>query len=158
MRMPHVATILALMATPAAHAQNAPKWFFESDMVRGAQPSDGPICAMTSQFKHNEMVVFRIRVTDPTGKNIDNKGLKSLVVELANGQKIDARFHGHPPKDATDFFWVAPWIIPADFPTGTLSYKVIATDASGATQTWQPFKVQPSQFTVLAGNFEPPKK
>jgi hypothetical protein len=161
MRMPHAWTILALplmlAAASAAHAQGAPKLFFEGDMVRGAQVPSGPPCVLTSQFKHKEMVVFRVRVTDADGKSLDDKGLKSLVVELSSGQKIAARFHGHPPKDATDFFWVAPWVIPPDFPTGSITYKVTATDGSGATQSWQPFKVAPSEFTVLAGDFEPAK-
>jgi hypothetical protein len=161
MRMPHAVTILALplalAAASAAHAQGAQKLFFEGDMVRGAQVPSGAPCVLDSQFKHKEQVVFRVRVTDADGKNIDNKGLKSLEIELSNGQKIPARFHGHPPKDATDFFWVAPWIIPGEFPTGSLSYTVTATRLDGQTQSWQPFKVAPTQFTVLAGDFTPSK-
>src|SRR5271167_3658352 len=86
---------LALTAASVAHAQGAPKLFFEGDMVRGAQVRSGAPCVLNSQFKHKEQVVFRVRVTDADGKNLDDKGLKSLVVELSNGQKIPARFHGH---------------------------------------------------------------
>ena len=32
------------------------------------------------------------------------------------------------------------WVIPADYPTGSFSYKVVATDMEGQTQTWEPFK------------------
>jgi hypothetical protein len=155
------AMLLALpiaLAAIGAQAQGAPKFHFEGDMVRGAQVQSGAPCVLNNQFKHKEQVVFRVRVTDADGKNIDDKGLKSLEIELANGQKIAARFHGHPPKDATDFFWVAPWVIPSDFPTGSLAYTVTATDLNGQTQSWQAFKVPTTQFTVLAGDFEPPPK
>jgi len=142
--------VLALAAS--AQAQGADRMSFEGDMVRGAAVPSGAPCVLTSQFKRQEQVVFRIRVVDSAGKSLDDKGLKSLVVELSDGKKIPMRFHGHPPKDSTDFFWVGPWIIPEDYPTGSFAYKVTATDLKGAAQTWQPFKVAPSQFTVIAGD------
>jgi hypothetical protein len=149
---------LAVLAmAPGARAQTAPKLFFEGDMVRGAAVHSGAPCVLTSQFKHKEMVAFRVRVTDANGKQYDKAALKSLVVVLNNGLEIPMHYHGHPPKDATDFFWAIGWIIPDDFPTGSMSYKVVATDLAGNSQVWTPFKVAASQFTVLAGDFEPPK-
>ena len=44
-----------------------------------------------------EKVVWRIRVLDPAGQEVDGKGLRSLVVELPDGQKLDAKFGPHPP-------------------------------------------------------------
>jgi hypothetical protein len=144
---------LAMLALAGpVQAQVADPLFFEGDMVRGAAVPSGAPCVLTSQFKRQEQVVFRIRVVDSAGKSLDDKGLKSLVVELSDGKKIPMRFHGHPPKDSTDFFWVGPWIIPEDYPTGSFAYKVTATDLKGAAQTWLPFKVAPSQFTVIAGD------
>ncbi|HXQ53265.1 MAG TPA: hypothetical protein VN802_19395 [Stellaceae bacterium] len=142
----------------SAHAQEAAKLFFEGDMARGPQPGLAP-CVMTSQFHRKETVVFRIRVVDPDGKALDDKGLKSLVVELSNGQSLPMRYHRHPPPPAeiTDFFWVVPWSIPEDFPTGSLTYKVVATDLAGKVATWQPFKIATSQLTVIA-DASPPAK
>src|SRR5580698_4504726 len=99
--------VLAL-ARPV-QAPGAAGLFFEGDIVRGAAVPSGPPCVLTSQFKRQEQVVFRIRVLDPSGKSLDDKGLKSLIVELSDGRKIPMRFHPHPPKDSTDFFWVGPW-------------------------------------------------
>ena len=42
-------------------------------------------------------------------------------------------------------------MIPADYPTGSLVYKVVATDLDGRTQTWEPLKRAPTQLTVIAG-------
>ena len=81
--------------------------------------------------------------------------LKNLTIELPDGRKVEAKFKGHPNRPpVTDHFWSTSWIIPADYPTGTFSYKVVATDMQGQTQTWEPFKVAASQLTVLADAVE----
>src|SRR6266700_7229450 len=80
-----------------AQAQQV-KLFFEGDIVRGDQEgAPGPGCVLNSQFKHLEKVVWRLRILDAAGKPLDDKGLKSLVVELPDGQKLAARFGVHPP-------------------------------------------------------------
>lgn len=152
----------AALAAPSliqpANAEGANRFFFEGDMVRGEQAgAPGPFCVLTSQFKRLEKVVFRIRVVDGAGKPVDDKGLKSLVVELPDGQKIAAHHDRHPPPHlgpAADHFWSAAWIIPADYPSGTFAYKVVATGTDGRTQTWQPFMMRPSQLTVAASAIE----
>ncbi len=159
MRMLRVISFAALACTLAltASAQAQQKrLFFEGDMVRGAQAgAPGPFCVLNNQFKHRESVAWRIRVLDQDGKPVDDKGLNSLVVELPDGQKITAHYHGHPPKPPqTDHFWSTSWIIPADYPTGTFAYKVVATDLDGQTHTWEPFKIASSQLTIVAGEIE----
>lgn len=142
-----------------ASAQGAPggsRLFFEGDMVRAAQQgAPGPFCVLANQFKRKEAVAWRIRVLDNTGKQVDDKGLKSLVVELSDGQKLPAKFGPHPPRGtATDHFWSLSWVIPETYPTGSLSYKVVATDLQGQSQAWEPFKREPTQLTVIAGEIE----
>jgi hypothetical protein len=137
-----------------APAQQAKKLFFEGDLVRHTLENQaGPFCVLTSQFKRKEAVAWRIRVLASTGDVADDKVLKSVVVELGDGQKLPAHYgpHGKPP---TDYFWSLHWEIPADFPTGSLGYRVIATMMDDTTQTWEPFKRAPSQFTVIAGEPE----
>jgi hypothetical protein len=142
----------------AADAQAAKKLFFEGDLVRGAQQgAPGPFCVLNNQFKRLEKVVWRIRVLDQAGQALDDKGLKSLVVELPDGQKLDARYGPHPPPaqgPATDHFWTAIWTIPADYPNGTFVYKATATDPQGQSATWEPFKRVTSQLQVVAGEIE----
>jgi hypothetical protein len=144
--------------TVAEAQQPFAKLFFEGDIVRGDQQgAPGPGCVLNNQFKRLEKVVWRIRVLDQTGKPLDASGLKSLVVELPDGQKLNARFGAHPPPrvgPAVDNFWTAAWIIPASYPTGSLSYKVVATDQQGNTQSWEPFKTKTSQLAVLDGQIE----
>jgi len=143
----------ALVPLNLANAQDGKRLFFEADMVRHAQEGQaGPFCVLANQFKRKEAVAWRIRVLDQAGKSLDDKGLKSVVVELSDGQKLPAKFGPHPPRGtATDHFWSLAWIIPADYPTGSLVYKVVATDNDGRTQIWEPFKRAPTQLTVIAG-------
>lgn len=142
---------------PLARAQNGQRLFIAADMVRGLR-GGGPFCVLNSRFMRQEEVVWRIRVQDATGKALDDKGLKSVVVELSDGQKFPARFGGHPSKvHPTDHYWTATWRIPADYPTGSVNYKVIATALDGTTTSWEPFNNKPSHLTVIAGTFKPSK-
>ncbi|HZU90865.1 MAG TPA: hypothetical protein VE993_16565 [Stellaceae bacterium] len=152
-----LALLLALGAMPMARAQHVQKLFINADMVRGAG-GNGPVCVLNSRFMRKEQVVWRIRVLDASGKQLDDKDLKSVVVELSDGQKFPAHFGGHPSKaHPTDHKWSATWTIPADYPTGSFNYKVIATALDGTTQSWEPFNTKPSHLTVIAGTFQPHK-
>jgi len=139
-----------------AQAQEAKKLFFEGDLVRGAQQgAPGPFCVLNNQFKRLEKVVWRIRVLDQTGQSLDDRGLKSIVVELPDGQKVNAQYGPHPGgANPTDYFWTAVWIIPASYPNGTFAYKATATDMQGQSATWEPFKRVTSQLQVVAGEIE----
>jgi hypothetical protein len=137
----------------SAQAQQATKRvFFEGDIVRHALAGQqGPFCVLNNQYKRKEAVAWRIRVLDgDTGANADDKMVKSVVVVLGNGQKLPAKFggHGRPP---TDHFWSLHWDIPADFPTGSLGYKVVATTMDGVEHTWEPFKRDSTELTIIAG-------
>ena len=138
----------------SASAQSAGRLFFEADTVRGVPSTGptGPLCVLNSQFKHSEEIVWRVRVLDGrTGKPIDDKGLKSLVVQLPNGQSVAMKYGGHPNRGPqTDHFWSSSWQVPADYPTGSFTYTVVATDKHGKTQSWQPFNIGLSQLTVIA--------
>jgi hypothetical protein len=143
----------------------AQKLFIEGDIVRGNTPSGltGPLCVLANEFKRKEKVVFRIRVRDITGEPLDDKSLKGIVVELSDGQKFAADYRARPPvairkalgfTEPTDYFWSAVWLIPEDYPTGSLSYKVVATDVDGNTQSWTPFKDPRSLPLVMTGEVE----
>lgn len=148
-----VVALGSLQATPAK-AQSAARLFFEGDTVRGIPSTGptGPLCVLDSQFKHAEEIVWRVRVLDGrNGKPVDDKGLKSLVVQLPNGASVALKYGGHPNRGPqTDHFWSASWQVPADYPSGSFTYTVVATDKHGKTKSWQPFNVGLSQLTVVA--------
>ena len=136
---------------PAQQSQPPGKLFFEGDIVRHALPAQaGPFCVLVNQYKRGEAVAFRIRTLLPNGQIADDKAIKSLVVELGNGQRLPASYkpHGAPP---TDYFWSFFWTIPADHPTGSIGYKVIATMNDGSTVEWKPFNRATTALMVVAG-------
>ena len=146
--IPVVVGLTALVGlVDAAGAQGVARkqLFVEGDLVRGAQQgAPGPFCVLSNQFKRLEKVVFRIRVLDATGNPLDDKGIKSLEVQLPDGQKLPSRYSAHPPRNPTDNFWTSAWIVPSGYPTGT----------DGQSQAWEPFKSKPSQLTVVDGQIE----
>src|SRR5262249_31175694 len=147
-------SILGFASTAQAQTGGG-KLFFEGDIVRGNQPgAPGPGCVLNGQFKRLEKVVWRVRVLDQGGNALDDKGIKSLVVVLPDGQKFEGRYGPHPPRDTTDHFWTAVWIVPDNYPSGTFVYKVAVTDQQGQTHTWEPFKRSVSQLAVIDGKIE----
>jgi len=52
------------------------------------------------------------------------------------------------------YFWTAAWLVPQDYPTGSLSYRVVATDMQGNTQEWTPMKDLRSLPVVMPGEVE----
>jgi hypothetical protein len=148
----------AVSLASGAQAQEAKKLFFEGDIVRHALPNQaGPFCVLVNQYKHGEAVAFRIRAMLPSGEIADGKVLKSVVVELGNGQKIPAHYgpHGNP---ATDYFWSLFWSIPADYPTGSVGYKVVATLNDDSVVEWKPFNRPTTALMVVAGDPEMKKQ
>jgi hypothetical protein len=152
-----IVPLLALVGlAPAAQAQQPQSIFIEGDMVRGntGKGQTGPTCVLDNQFKRNENAVFRVRVRDIFGKPLDDEGIQGVVIELSDGQKLNARYGGHPPRGSVDYFWSAGWLIPDSCPTGTLYYKVVATDSQGRTQTWQSFQDPRSQIVIIPGTVQ----
>lgn len=142
---------LSGVAVAQNRAEPPGKLFFEGDIVHHAvQGQQGPFCVLQSRFKRGEGIAWRVRVSLPDGTIADDTVLKSLVVELGSGETVPLGYgpHGNPP---TDYFWVESWIVPANFPTGTLGYKVIATMQDDSVVTWQPFTRPPSQLTIIEG-------
>ena len=151
------ATIAGVANVPAQAAP--PQYFFEADTVRGVPPGGptGAPCVLNSQFRTKELIVWRVRVLDAkTGKPVDDKSLKSLVIEMSDGTKVPMRYAGHPNRGPqTDNFWSTSWQVPESYPTGSFGYKVVATNKQGKATSWEPFKVASSQLTIVAA--APPK-
>jgi len=92
-------------------------------------------CVLNNRFLHNEGIVFRVKVTDPTnGQLMDDKAIAKAELDLGDGSApIPLKYGGHPSKKPGDFFWTAPFHIPENYPSGKLSYKINVTGADGRT-------------------------
>jgi hypothetical protein len=123
------------------------------------KPAD--ICVESSRYFLGQEIVWRIRVLDEAHRPMDNKQLKSVVVEIPGGPTLNASYGGHPGNPGatpTDYFWSAVWTIPGPgdstypdgYPTGTFPYQVLATALHGKrTGTFNDFNVHPSLLTIV---------
>ena len=118
------------------------------DIVRDSKnipTADAPTqsCVAMNQFSRNEQMVYRIRVMDPiTGKELDDKALKSVTVALKSGATVDPAKYGAHPKDPPNAsFWTTSWVIPSDAPVGAVDIVITATDNEGRTGTWSPLQM-----------------
>ncbi|MDP3984411.1 MAG: hypothetical protein Q8Q52_05300 [Acidimicrobiia bacterium] len=132
----------------------------QADTVSGPLniPNDqmaGRVCVAQSRFARNSEIVWRVRLTDPlTGEQLDDTGVQTLQVKLADGQVLDMHYGDHPRDNPTDKFWTTSFDIPEGYPTGTLGYEVVAVSTSGMTGNFTPFNVAPSLLTITDEVYE----
>jgi hypothetical protein len=139
---------VALLTVVSAACSSTPQ--SKGALIVNADTVSGGGCILLNQYKPGDTIVFRIKVYDPvTGEQMDDSSLKSVEVSFAD-QKLAAFYGGHPQGDTpTDFFWSYCWTVPDGYPTGTLNYKVTATDNEGRIGTYNEFNVKPSLVTIL---------
>jgi hypothetical protein len=134
----------------------ASKLIIAADMVQGTKniPEDQMAqraCVMTNRFPRNGELVWRARVTDPrTGEPMDGAMLSNVEVQLSDGQVFKMEYGPHPPapNPPRDYYWTINWVIPADYPTGTLNYTIVAADNEGRIGEFKPFDIPPSLLTI----------
>ena len=142
----------------AAFAQDAEAGalMIHGDMVQGGQnltDEERPerSCVLNSRFPRNSQIVWRARVIDPeTGGQMDDSMLESVEVILSDGQTLEMEYGVHPPapNPPRDSYWTAAWLVPKDYPTGTLTFSIDATAADGRTGEFLPFDIPSSLPTI----------
>jgi hypothetical protein len=106
-------------------------------------------CVLNNRFPRNSQIVWRVRVVDPmTGQAMDDTGLDKVEVTLGDGTVIALEYGGHPPQQNREFYWAGAWLVPKDYPTGTLPYTVAATAKDGRTGQYKPFDIPTSMLTI----------
>jgi hypothetical protein len=134
-------------------AQQSSHILVYGDTVEGGKnrpPESDRHCVLSNIFPRNAQIVWRMRVVDmeENGTPMDDTTIKSVDVTLADGTVISLKYGGHPPDEKTDFFWSGGWLVPKDYPTGTLLYSVLATETDGDTGTYAPFDISSSLLTI----------
>lgn len=152
---------LAGYAGPNSHgasAQSQPEFIVTHDTVVSAETlaQDQAPCSPESQFLHGQKVIVRVLVIDPgTGEKLEDQTLDSvsLVVENGDGeQTVEGDYGPHPPDDPNaEKYWVVPWTIPEDFPTGPVKYGLLVETIDPVEQVR--FDVPTSRLTVLDGTY-----
>jgi hypothetical protein len=151
-----IATAGAQDASSTPPGEVANELIVYGDIVQGAKniPEDQQAdrsCVLSSRFPRNSEIVWRVRVIDPETRGaMDDTMLDKVEVALSDGQVFAMHFGPHPgpPRPAQDYYWTVSWVIPVDYPTGTLNYTVTATDPQGRTGQFTPFPIAPSLPTI----------
>lgn len=137
---------------PAPQVQVSKNLILQADIVTGSGGTlkRDAVCVLSSQYKRGNQVVWRAKVIDPaTGKPLDGAVLKSVEVKLPDGQSFPMKYGPHPSKEPTDNFWATSWVIPDNYPTGGLPYKILATANDGRTGEFSEFNVNLSLLTIV---------
>jgi hypothetical protein len=107
-------------------------------------------CVQKNRFPQGEPIVWRVKVySTATGKPMDDKQLKSVVITLPDATTKDLKFGPHPKGKTDDYFWTTSFKIPADYPTGAFKYKLVAISLEGTTGTYDQFNVASSLLQVI---------
>ena len=157
---PAAKTQAAAAAAPVAPVAVVPKaLLLQGDTVRSPEGlTDAQkaflSCVEQSRFPQASRIVWRFRAIDPiSGLALDDKAIKSFVLTLPDGKTVDFAYGGHggTKPNYLDYFWTSGFSIPADYPTGSFTYKITATTNQGLVGTWasDQFKVAAAQLTIV---------
>lgn len=141
--------LLALLMAGVAFAQQG-LIVLDSVVMGHENNTDELTCVQASHFQHEQQVVWRVKVIDPaTSEPMSDADLDSVVITLPDGETFDMAYGGHPHDDPLDSYWTANWVIPADYPSGTVDYTITATAADGRTGDLITFPIPASILTIL---------
>lgn len=124
------AVVVGAMAVPALAQVPKVNVFLYVDTVNGTRPVGAkprPIgCTQTSVFKRGEQVVFRIWGTEAeSGAVLSTENVKYAYVKIAGAPNLKLNWGPHGASTNRVWFWTTPWVIPADYPLGSLTARVV---------------------------------
>jgi hypothetical protein len=122
-------------------------------------PANPDNCILTNRYKRGQRIGFRMTAFD--GGTGETENTATMVVHVTYGGKTaDApmRWRGAAGPSAPTprgylkvpvDLWTGQWTVPADAPTGMITYTVTATDRFGRTATFSPFVAEASQLVIV---------
>jgi hypothetical protein len=144
-------TVLVALLTGTAWAQQAENLIIVHDIVIGHENNTREnTCVLTNRFRHEQQVVWRIKVIDPlTGEEMGDDALQSVEIMMPDGQVFEAEFGPHPARDPVDDYWSFDWMVPPDYPTGIVNYTIEAVTNDGRTGEMVVFPIPASMLTII---------
>jgi hypothetical protein len=124
--------VLGAMAMPAlAQAPDKLNVFLYVDTVNGSRPAAGtkprPIgCTQSNNWRRGEQVVFRVwgSVAD-TGAILNTENVKYAYVSIPGQANMKLNWGAHGAQTNRVWFWTSAWIVPADYPLGSLKARIV---------------------------------
>lgn len=95
-------------------------------------------CWQTSIFQRGNRVVWRMWVVDAaSGKPLTADDVKYVYIKVPGSPNLPFSFGKHGSLNISPYFWTAVFAVPADYPLGTLAYKVVVKSKDGRFGTFE---------------------
>ena len=127
-----VVAVLGAMAAPAlAQAPERLNVFLYVDTVNGSRPAPGtkprPVgCTQWTNWKRGEQIVFRIWGSEAdTGAILNTENVKYAYVSVPGQPNLKLNWGAHGAATNRVWFWTAAWVVPADYPLGSLKARIV---------------------------------
>ena len=126
-----VVAALGAVAAPAfAQVPEKLNVFLYVDTVAGTRPVGAkprPIgCSQTNTWKRGEQVVFRAWGSEAeTGAILSSENVKYAYVKIPGLPNLKLNWGSHGAATNKVWFWANAWIIPADYPLGALTARIV---------------------------------
>lgn len=124
--------MLAAALTPSVQAATPAKLdvFLYVDTVNGTRPAGAkprPIgCTQTNTFKRGEQLVFRIWGSEvATGAVLSTENVMYAYAKIPGQSNLKLNWGAHGTAPNRVWFWTGAWNIPADYPLGTATFRVV---------------------------------
>ncbi|MBI4493691.1 MAG: hypothetical protein HY690_12945 [Chloroflexi bacterium] len=107
-------------------------------------------CVLNSRFPRNSQIVWRARIYDSRAAELmGDKAIENAEIRLANGTNIKMKYGPHGDDPNKEEFWTGSWVVPKDYPTGSLLYSIAAAGLEGQTGEFKPYRVPASLLTIV---------
>ena len=128
------ALAMSAVAAPVLRADTStpPKLdvFLYVDTVNGTRPVGAkprPIgCTQSNVFTRGEQAVFRTWGSEvATGDILSTENVRYAYVKIPGQPNLKLNWGAHGAIGAKVWFWTAAWNIPADYPLGTITARIV---------------------------------
>lgn len=83
-------------------------------------------CSATSNFVRKQRVVWRMWAVDAaSGKPITADDVKYVYIKIPGQANMNLTYGKHGSLSISPYFWSLGWAVPADYPLGTVDYKIV---------------------------------
>jgi hypothetical protein len=105
--------------------------------------------AMSSWFAPGSKVVFRAYAVDTKlGKVLGAKDVKYFYVSIPNQPNVKLKFDASAPGASARMPWTGAWTVPASYPSGVVSFKILVQTQSKHRGSFVQIPVVTSQLNI----------
>ena len=126
-----VVAALGAVAAPAfAQVPEKLNVFLYVDTVAGTRPVGVKPraigCSQSNTWKRGEQVVFRAWGSEAeTGAILSSENVKYAYVKIPGQPNLKLNWGSHGAATNKVWFWTSAWVIPADYPLGALTARIV---------------------------------